>query len=125
MHNRLPLKLFAGDPVKLKLGRFVADLGKFEQSGKFGEVEFYLVPAQNPLEEPGALDAAGCKNFETSGLVKKLPDGYTREARRKTIMSEADAEAAIRQRDEARQRLRDKLQDIANDQGEVFRPKRK
>ena len=65
--------------MKLKLGQFVADLGKFEQSGKFGEVEFYLFPALNPREEPGALDAAGCKNFETSGLQKKLPDGTDRE----------------------------------------------
>jgi hypothetical protein len=160
VYNRLPLKVFAGDPVKLKLGKFVVDLGKFEQSGKFGEVEFYLFPAANPLEEPGSLDAAGCKLFEISGLQKKLPDGttaklqvgdtvelyvevfdklpgpdgkpdpnrpagYTREAKRKIIMSEADAQAAAFQRDEARQRLRDKLQDIANDQGEVFRPKRK
>ena len=53
------------------------------------------------------------------------PAGYTREAKRKIIMSEADAQAAAFQRDEARQHLRDKLQDIANDQSEVFRPKRK
>ena len=53
------------------------------------------------------------------------PAGYTREAKRKIIMSEADAEIAIRQRDEARQKLRDKLQDIATDQADVFRPKKK
>ena len=40
-------------------------------------------------------------------------------------MAEADAEIAIRQRDEARQKLRDKLQDIATDQADVFRPKKK
>jgi len=160
VYNRLPLKLFTGDPVKLKLGKFVVDLGKFEQSGKFGEVEFYLFPSPSPSDEPAALDSAGCKNFETSGLLKKLPDGttaklqvgdtvemyvevldrmpgrdgkpdpdrpagYTREAKRKIIMSETDAEIAIRQRDEARQKLREKLQDIATDQSEVFRPKKK
>ena len=82
VYNRLPLRLFHGDPVKLKLGQFVADLGKFEQSGKFGEVEFYLFPALNPREEPGSArhcrlqalrdfwppeKAAGRHGRETSG----------------------------------------------------------
>ena len=159
VYSRLPLKPFTGDPVKLKLGRFVAELGKFEQSGQFGEVEFYSFPSPNPAEEPGALDAAGCQVFETSGLTKKMPDGttaklevgdtvelyvevfdklpgrdgkpdpnrpagYTREARRKIVMSVEDANRAFLLRDEARHRLRDKLQDIANDQADVFRPKK-
>jgi hypothetical protein len=157
VYNRLPLRPFAGDPEKLKLGRFVPELGKFEQSGKFGEVELYLVPAARS-DEPGALDAAGCKLFETSGLVKRLPDGstarvevgdtvelylevfdrltgpdgkpdpnrpagYTSEARSKIVLSEADANLAFRQRDEARQRLRDKLLGIAEDQARVFKEK--
>jgi hypothetical protein len=176
VYNRLPLKLFVIDPKKPSLGRFVADLGKFEQSGKFGEVEFYPFPSPNSLEEPAALGGGGCKNFEVSGLLKKVPvldadgrpmrnaagevllttaklevgdtvelyvevfdrltgpdgkipfdrpSGYTREAKRKIVLSEADAEQAIRQRDEARQKLRDKLQDIANDQRNVFTPKPK
>ena len=37
-----------GRPVKLKLGRFVADLGKFEQSGKFGRS---TSSPSNPLSE--------------------------------------------------------------------------
>lgn len=52
------------------------------------------------------------------------PAGYTREAKRKIVVSEADAEIALRQRDEARQRLADKIRDIANDQINVFRPKK-
>ena len=159
VYNRLPLKLFSGDPVKLKLGKFVADLGKFEQSGKFGEVELYPFPPRTPAKNRARLDAASCKLFETSGLLKKLPDGttaklqvgdtvelyvevfdrlpgpdgkpdpnrpagYTREAKRKIVMTETDVQTAAFQRDEARQRLRDKLQDIANDQVDVFKPKR-
>ncbi len=164
VYNRLPLKRFAGDLEKLKLGRFVTDLGKFEGSGKFGEVEFFALPSLNPAEDPAQLEAGGCKNFEVSGLLKKVPDGsggvttakldvgdtvelyvevfdkhttgpggklidrpagYTREAKRKIVLTDAETAAAIRQRDEARQKLRDKLQDIANDQGDVFRPKKK
>ena len=136
----------------------------FEKSGKFGEVEFFALPSLNPAEDPAQLEAGGCKNFEVSGLLKKVPDGsggvttakldvgdtvelyvevfdklttgsdekllnrpagYTREAKRKIVLTDAEAAAAIRQRDEARQKLRDKLQDIANDQFDVFRPKKK
>ncbi len=52
------------------------------------------------------------------------PAGYTREAKRKIVVTEAEAEIALRQRDEARQRLQDKLRDLAADQMNVFRPKK-
>ena len=32
--------------------RWVPELGLFEKSGKFGQVEFYPVPAANPDEAP-------------------------------------------------------------------------
>ncbi len=51
------------------------------------------------------------------------PAGYTREAKRKIVVSEADAAIALRQRDEARTKLRDKLNQLAQDQTEVFKPK--
>jgi hypothetical protein len=56
---------------------------------------------------------------------KKLPSrvaGYTREAKRKIVYSEADATVLIRQRDEAQRKLQDKLRDIAEDQRNVFQP---
>jgi hypothetical protein len=59
---------------------------------------------------------------------KPLPDrpaGYTQQAKRKTVLSEADAEAALRAGLEAQQRLRNKLEDIARDQANVFKPKDK
>ncbi len=190
--QRLPLRPFEEDPAALGLGAFIPELGKFEKSGKFGEVEFYPLPSPNPWEEPSGLAAGGCKNFEVAGLLKRLPDGqmaklevgdtvelyvevfdrrnyvswtalprgrlalpvltgidlptlsrlpldaqgrldwsrlpprpagYTREAKRKIVVTEADAEQAIRLRDEGRQRLRDKLQEIAEDQANVFRQK--
>lgn len=53
------------------------------------------------------------------------PAGYTREAKRKTIVSEEDAYLLIRQRDEAQKKLQDKLRDIADDQRNVFQPQKK
>jgi hypothetical protein len=52
------------------------------------------------------------------------PAGYTREAKRKTIMNEEDAFLLIKQRDEAQKKLRDKLREIADDQRGVFQPKK-
>jgi hypothetical protein len=47
------------------------------------------------------------------------PAGYPREARRKTIVSEEDAEKLY----EAHKRLQDKLRGIADDQKGIFQPK--
>jgi len=51
------------------------------------------------------------------------PAGYTREAKRKIVVSEADAALALLARDEARTKLRDKVDQLAKDQFEVFKPK--
>jgi len=52
------------------------------------------------------------------------PAGYTREAKRKIVVTEVEAMAALRQRDEARTKLRDKLNQLAQDQTDVFKPKK-
>lgn len=54
--------------------------------------------------------------------VPVRPAGYTREARRKTIVSEDDARVLIRQRDEKNKKLQDKIRDLAEDQRSIFQP---
>jgi hypothetical protein len=49
--------------------------------------------------------------------------GFTREARRKIVVSGDDAATAIRLRDEQNKRLQDKLRDLAADQFNVFKPR--
>jgi len=59
---------------------------------------------------------------------RKLPGrtaGYTREAKRKTFVSEEDAYLLSKQRDETQKKLQDKLRDIADDQRNVFQPQKK
>jgi len=159
VYFRLPLKPFPAQQAA-KMGRFVPDLGMFEKSGVYGQVEFWAIPSRDPSSEPGELEAAGSKNFEVSDLKKRLPDGslaklelgdtvelyvevfdklpgpdgkpdpnrpagYTREAKRKIVVSDADARAAIRLRDEAKQKLRDQLDKIAQNLAEVFKPEKK
>lgn len=64
---------------------------------------------------------------------RKMPDGppvppraagYTREARRKTVVSEDDARVLIRARDERNKKLQDKLRDLTEDQKGVFGPRK-
>lgn len=50
------------------------------------------------------------------------PAGYTREARRKVVVTEDDARALTRARDEKNKKLQDKLRDLAEDQRGVFTP---
>lgn len=69
----LPLTPVIVDPAKV--GRFVPELGLFETSGLFGQVEMYLVPSTDPASEPPGLEAGGCYNFQTAALTKTLPDG--------------------------------------------------
>lgn len=170
------------------IGRFVPDLGLFEQSfaPEFRPrlkdkllptsrvmVEFYPLPSPNAAVEPGELAAGGRYNFDTDGLRKpggdgtmhklavgdtvevyvevfdkyalfleqlaaqKLTDeqrralppprpaGYTREARRKIVVTEDDARALTRARDEKNKKLQDKLREIADDQRGVFQPGKK
>ncbi len=72
----LPMTPTVADPAKV--GPFVPELGVFAESGPYGQVEFYAVPAQDPAIEPDGLVAGGRVNFKTASL-RKLPPG-SREA---------------------------------------------
>lgn len=58
--------------------------------------------------------------FDKNPAPGRAP-GYTKEARRKIVVSGEDALAAIKMRDEQNKRLQDKLRDLAADQANVFR----
>jgi hypothetical protein len=139
----LPLALTTADPAKV--GRFLPELGVFERSGPFGQVEFYPVPAADPNEPPG-LEAGGRYNFQTAALTKRGPDGkdtklevgdrvefyveaFDRnpapgrpggksESRLKTVVTQSQLEDWMRQRDQSRDRLRQ----IEERQRGVFKP---
>jgi hypothetical protein len=128
----LPLKDTVADPAVV--GRFLPELGVFENSGPFGQVEFYRLPAADPDRDPPGLEAGGRYNFQTAALTKRLPDGneakleigdrvefyvavYDRnpdparpagksESRIKAVVSQAALEDWNRQRDQSRERLR-------------------
>jgi len=51
--------------------------------------------------------------------------GYTREAKRKIVMTEIDVGLAMLQRDEEKQKRTDKLRELTNDQIAVFKEKKK
>lgn len=116
-----------------KTGKFLPDLGVFENSGEDGKVDFYRIPSADPESEPPGLEAGGRYNFETAALKKtvngkesKLEVGdrvefhvavYDRnpdpnrapgrsESRIKAVVTQAQWEDWNRQRDQSRERLR-------------------
>ncbi len=113
-------------------------------------IEFYPFPSPAPGVTPAGLEAGGRYNFEIGGLQKVMPDGttaklelgdtvelfvevfdknparnrapgYTKEARRKIVVTGEDARFALKMRDEQNKRLQDKLRDLAADQANVFK----
>ena len=68
-----PLPLTPVVPDLEKTGPFVPDLGVFRESGPFGQVELYKIPAQDPETQPGGLEAGGRINFQTAALRKRPP----------------------------------------------------
>lgn len=163
VYKRLLLKPMTAD---LKaVGRYVPELGLFEQSwaGLTGvrraermraNVEFYSFPGLDPKTDPPGLEAGGRYMFEVDSLEKMVPDstgklipaklelgdtvelfveafdknpepgrapGFTKDARRKIVVTADDAAYAIRMRDEQNKRLQNKLSDLVKDQGNVFR----
>lgn len=127
----LPLARTVADPMKL--GKFLPELGVFERSGEYGQVEFYPIPSADPESEPPGLEAGGRYNFETAALKKvekgkesKLAVGdrvefhvavYDRtpapnrppgrsESRIKAVVTLAQLEDWNRQRDQSRERLK-------------------
>ncbi|QEL18213.1 hypothetical protein [Limnoglobus roseus] len=127
----LPLTPTVADPAKL--GRFLPELGVFENSGEYGQVEFYRVPSPDLESEPPGLEGGGRYNFETGALKKfekgqesklmvgdrveflvgvydrnpdpKRPQGRS-ESRIKAVVTLAQLEDWNRQRDQSRERLR-------------------
>lgn len=127
----LPLASTVADPMKV--GKFLPELGVFENSGEYGQVEFYPFPAADVNEEPPGLEAGGRYNFET-GALKKIEKGkesklvvgdrvefhvavYDRnpepnrqpgrsESRIKAVVTLAQLEDWNRQRDQSRERLK-------------------
>lgn len=88
-----------------------------------------LVPDK---DNPGKFVSAKLELGDTVELYVEVSDknpganrtpGFTREARRKIVVSGDDAALAIRQRDEQNKRLQDKLRDLAADQAGVFKPR--
>ena len=117
-----------------QVGKFVPELGVFERSGAFGQVEFYPFSSSNPETEPPGLEAGGRFNFQTSALEKRNEDGTSAklevgdrveylvevfdrnpapgrlpgrsESRIKAVVSESQLKAWLDQRDQSRDRLR-------------------
>ena len=114
-------------------------------------IEFYSVPSPAPDAQPAALEAGGRYNFEIEKLIKKMPDGstaklevgdtvelfieafdknpvpgrapgYTKEARRKIVVTATEARTATELRNIEQKKLQDKLRDLAADQANVFKP---
>ena len=86
-------------------------------------VELYV----EAFDKVAATRPNGQPMYDKNGNA--IPDvnragGYSREARRKIVVTEAEADVAFRQRDEARQKLQDKLRELAADQADVFKPKK-
>src|SRR5579883_1385081 len=113
-------------------------------------VEFYSFPSLVPGVVPAGMEAGGRYMFEVDQLTKLMPDGttaklelgdtvelyvevfdknptpgrapgYTREARRKIVVTADDAFFAIKMRDEQNKRLQDKLRELTADQENVFK----
>jgi hypothetical protein len=61
--NRVP-------PDESRTGPFLPELGLFLESGAYGQVEFYPIPAKDPDQEPDGLSAGGRFNFKTADLRK-------------------------------------------------------
>jgi hypothetical protein len=140
----LPLNPTTADPAKV--GKFLPEYGLFEESGPFGQVEFYAQPPADPDRDPPGLEAGGRYNFQTASLTKpgangkptKLTVGDRVEYRvvvydrnpaagrqpgesvtvLKTVVSDADLKAWLDQHDQSRTRLRE----LEQKQRGVFRP---
>jgi hypothetical protein len=109
------------------------------------------VPSIAPDSIPAALEAGGRYNFEIAGLLKRMPDGstaklevgdtvelfvevfdknptsnrpagYTKEARRKIVVTEKEAGETLTMWKEERKRRQDKLAELIADQKNVFKP---
>jgi hypothetical protein len=127
----LPLKQVTADPAVV--GKFLPELALFEKSGFNDSVEFFPIPAADPVNEPDGLEAGGRYNFQTAALTKATPTGPAKlevgdrvefyvevfdrnpapgrppgrsESRIKTVVTQAQLQAWLDQHDQSRDRLR-------------------
>lgn len=138
-------------PFVPELGLFTRSWDKLAEDARDRvNIEMYAIPAPDSRLEPSGLEAGGRYNFEIGGLEKTLPDGttaklevgdavelfveafdknpapgrapgFTKEARRKIVVTIKDAHDAIAMRDEQNRRLQNKLNDLVKDQASVFK----
>lgn len=129
-----PLPLKQTDADESKVGKFLPEFGLFRESGPYGQVEFYPLPAVDPTTEPPGLEAGGRINFETAALTKPTDSGgraklevgdrvefyveaFDRnpaanraagrsESRIKTVVTQEQLQAWLDQHDQSRERLR-------------------
>ena len=74
----LPLKRVEADESRADVGRFVPELGVFEQYDHLQSVEFYSLPTTDPDAIPPGLLAGGRYGFRTASLSKPSADGTKR-----------------------------------------------
>ncbi len=68
----LPLSAVAADEAQV--GRFVPELGLFENYTHDQSVEFYPIPSADPESEPSGLAAGGKYVFKVDAMTKQTPD---------------------------------------------------
>ncbi len=74
----LPLTRVEADESRANVGRFIAELGVFEQYDHEQSVDLYLLPSTDPESVPSGLIAGGRYGFKTSTLSKPSADGTKR-----------------------------------------------
>lgn len=74
----LPLKRVEADETKPNVGKFIPELGVFEEYDHLQSVEFYLLPSTDPESVPSGLIAGGRYGFLTAALSKPSADGTKR-----------------------------------------------
>jgi hypothetical protein len=70
--SALPLTSVTAD--ESKVGRFVPELGLFQNYTYDQSVEFYPIPSADPESEPSGLAAGGKYVFRVEALTKQTPD---------------------------------------------------
>ena len=74
----LPLKRVEADESKENVGKFIPELGVFEQYDHEQSVDLYLLPSTDAESVPSGLIAGGRYGFKTASLSKPSPDGTKR-----------------------------------------------
>jgi len=105
------------DPSGLEVGgRYMFEIDGLQKMlpGPDGKT---LVPAKLELGDTVELFVEA---FDKNPGANRAP-GYTKDARRKIVVTPDEAQYAIKMRDEQNRRLQNKIADLVKDQGNVFR----